>query len=89
MPSFLVGFDYGMGGVWGLVNAPSEAEIKTIYPELKVVHERPVWMTERIYEKIVAREPYDVYGEPEGILKAVVGERSKRAPKWRMQDLGR
>jgi hypothetical protein len=89
MPSFLVGYDYGMGGLWGFVDAPSEEEIKKIYPELKIAHERPSWMTDSIYEKIRARGLYDIYGPPVGILKAVVGERAKTAPKWRMHDIGR
>lgn len=89
MEKFLVAYDYGMGGLWGIVDAPSEEEIKKIYPELKVVHERPAWMTDLIYEKIRARGPYDIYGPPEGLLKAVVGERVKTAPEYRVKDLGR
>lgn len=81
MPSFLVGYDYGMGGLWGFVDAPSEAEIKKIYPELVVFHKRPTWMKESSYEKIRSEGHFDVYGPPEGILKAVVGERPKRTIK--------
>jgi hypothetical protein len=89
MPSFLVGYDYGMGGVWGFVDSPSEAEIRRIYPELKIFHEKPHFMKEASYMKIRSEAHVDVYGPPEGILKAVVGARVKTSPEFRGKDLGR
>jgi hypothetical protein len=38
-------------------------------------------MKESSYEKIRSEDHFDVYGPPEGILKAVVGERPKRTIK--------
>ena len=49
---FLVVYDYGMGGVWGLARAQSEGEILRAFPELKVVHEAPDWMTRERERKL-------------------------------------
>jgi len=34
---FLIGYDYGMGGLWGIMIAASRAEILGVYPELHVL----------------------------------------------------
>jgi len=43
---FLVVYDCGMGGVWGFARAQSEAKILRTFPELKVVHDTPAWLTQ-------------------------------------------
>ena len=45
MEEFLVVYDYGMGGLWAYVRAPSAESIETEYPELKIISERPSWLT--------------------------------------------
>ena len=35
---FLVCYDYGMGGLWGVLMAPSDAAIKVKYPELFIAN---------------------------------------------------
>ena len=43
--TFLVCYDYGTGGTWGLVDAPSADEITRRFPGLKVILEDPPWLT--------------------------------------------
>jgi hypothetical protein len=43
---WLVAYDYGQGAVWAYVRSPSRERIESDYPELMVVHNVPVWMTE-------------------------------------------
>jgi hypothetical protein len=49
---FWVVYDYGMGGVWGVARARSEADVLQSFPELEVVSETPVWMTEEFERKV-------------------------------------
>ena len=51
MKDFLVVYDYGTGGVWGIAKAASEAEITRRFPELKVVHDWPDWMADEVLRK--------------------------------------
>ena len=48
---FWVVYNYGMGGVWGVACANSEAEILESLPELKVA-QAPAWMTGDIEQKV-------------------------------------
>ena len=43
--SFLTLYDYGHGGIWTIVRADSEDEIREAYPELEVMPRPPPWMT--------------------------------------------
>jgi len=72
---FLVCYDYGMGGLWGTFLAHSEQEILDLYPELLVVHKRPVWMTDADFEGLLVRELHDIDSAPWGILNAVLADR--------------
>jgi len=74
---FLVAYDYGMGGLWGAMRARSEAEIRQVYPELGIAHERPAWMTEERYAQICTEEMHDIDEDaPWGILEALLADRS-------------
>jgi len=42
----LVVYNYGMGGVWGVAIAATESEVVETFPELEVVLETPLWMTQ-------------------------------------------
>jgi hypothetical protein len=75
---FLIAYDYGMGGVWGVMDARSEEEISLKYPELAVVHERPKWMTDDKYNDLVEREHHNIdETDAWGILKAVLADRER------------
>ena len=45
-PPFLACYDYGMGGVWLLLDAPSWEAAQNAYPEFIVFMGRPELMTE-------------------------------------------
>jgi hypothetical protein len=49
---YLVVNDYGTGGIWAVVSAPSKSVLEAAYPELVVFAERPTWMDESEYEAI-------------------------------------
>jgi hypothetical protein len=70
---FLVLYDYGQGGRWAIVLAPSAAEIKGRFPELDIVAERPSWMTDDYYRNLEARV-YDI-DKPSGLLADIVLDR--------------
>ena len=74
---FLVAYDYGMGGLWAVLIAPSQEAIEAKYPELGVAPDRPHWMDDQRYEKLRS-EPLWLDDPPSGILVALV---SARRPK--------
>jgi hypothetical protein len=75
---FLVAYDYGMGGLWGVVDARSEGELHAKFPELAIVDERPSWMTQERYDEILRREHHDIdEDDPRGLLRAVVADRGR------------
>ena len=75
---FLVCYDYGMGGLWGVMMARSEDEIRVKYPELVIVTERPPWMTDEIYQRTLDNETHDIDEAPWGMLNGLMAARHKR-----------
>jgi hypothetical protein len=73
---FLVAYDYGMGGLWAILMAPSQEAIAAKYPELAVAPERPNWMDDQRYEDLRG-EPLWLDDPPSGILDALVADRRK------------
>ncbi len=71
---FLVAYDYGMGGLWGVMLARSADEITRTYPELGIAAEHPAWMSAEEYERL-ADDPYDIDGAPRGLLDALLADR--------------
>lgn len=57
---FLVVYDYGTGGVWGLALACDSSEIKRRFPELKIVENRPAWMDDEQLQNIRATSQFVV-----------------------------
>jgi hypothetical protein len=72
---FLVAYDYGTGGLWGVMHARSAQQITDRYPELTVVDARPKWMTDEEFERIREMEFHDIDGAPWGMLNAVLADR--------------
>jgi hypothetical protein len=74
---FLVCYDYGMGGLWGILRARSAEEIHEKYPELDIAETRPGWMTEDYFRKISAPDRLmDIGAEPTSwLLKALIADR--------------
>jgi hypothetical protein len=73
---YLVAYDYGAGGLWGVLLARSEGEITRKYPELTIVHTRPPWMSDREYARMCEDE-YDIDGAPRGLLNVLVADRER------------
>ena len=44
--SYLACYDYGQGGVWLVLDAPSYPEAQQAFPALTVFETRPSWMSE-------------------------------------------
>lgn len=75
---FLVAYDYGMGGLWGVLHARSAEEIVQLWPELTVVEDRPPWMDEVRYANIVQVESHDIDDAPSGLLAVILDDRKRR-----------
>ena len=76
---FLVCYDYGTGGLWGVLIAPSEAAIRVKYPDLIIADSLPKWMDEA--ELATRREtPFWLDDEPpQGLLRALVADRQRES----------
>lgn len=72
---FLVCYDYDMGGLWAVIDARSENEILDRYPELTIAHERPKWMSDDEFHRILGSERHDIDGEPFGVLGVILADR--------------
>jgi hypothetical protein len=75
---FMVVYDYGAGGLWGVMRARSVEEILAKYPELRIQSEPPAWMTDAVLADISRAENHDIDGEPQGLLKVVMADRSRK-----------
>jgi len=65
---FLVVDDYGTGGIWFVLHAASEDEIRMRLPASTVkVYEpgaKPDWMTDAFFEDIARRRTFDIDALP-------------------------
>ncbi|MCA1696584.1 MAG: hypothetical protein LC749_18710 [Actinobacteria bacterium] len=77
---FLVAYDYGGGGLWGVMFADDKEQIRASYPELGIALERPAWMTEERLQELRDREWHDIDGAPWGILNVIIADRGRRDP---------
>ena len=51
---FLVGYDYGTGGIWRYLTARSRQQIESKYPELRVFDSVPDWMDESLKAELMS-----------------------------------
>jgi hypothetical protein len=72
---FLIVYDYGSGGLWGVMRARSAEEILARYPEVRVERERPEWMTDALIADVRRVETHDIDDEPRGLLKSLLSDR--------------
>jgi hypothetical protein len=77
-PEYLVAYDYGMGGLWAVMIAPSAEAITAECPELVIVEERPTWMDDDRYGQL-RDDALELNGAPRGILNAVLADRRPRS----------
>lgn len=61
---YLVGYNYGQGGLWAYVLAESAEQITEAFSDVEVFHQRPPWMTDAIASEL---QVFDVE-KPEGWL---------------------
>ncbi|GAB3778152.1 hypothetical protein GCM10027601_02590 [Nocardioides ungokensis] len=76
MDEFLVCYDYGSGGLWGILTAPSEDAVRAKYPELTIAEVRPPWMDDEHIGQLYA-EPLRLDDPPTGLLAALVADRER------------
>jgi hypothetical protein len=65
--TFLACHDYGMGGIWILIDAETAVQVEHTYPELKVIESRPPWLEGSVWANIQARLHFDI-DSPSGWL---------------------
>jgi hypothetical protein len=57
---FLVGYDYGNGGIWRVIAAVNKSQIVERYPELIITDGKPDWMSNNmladLHEKFICIE---------------------------------
>lgn len=74
---FLVAYDYGMGGLWGVLIAPSREAVLAKYPELGVVDAAPRWMTRSDVARYREAPLWLNDDPPQGLPKALVSDRAR------------
>lgn len=73
---FLVCYNYGMGGLWGFVQAESSEDILSMYPELEIhTGPSPEWLTGDLLVRVRANNSHRLSDPPAGLLAAVVSDR--------------
>jgi hypothetical protein len=62
VPKFLVVDDYGTGGIWFVVRAANEDDIRAVLPKVAIYPSgsRPEWMSEEKLADIATRRTYDL-----------------------------
>ncbi|MBN9194418.1 hypothetical protein [Microbacterium sp.] len=71
---FLVAYDYGTGGLWGVFLADASEAITRQYPELTVVGSRPDWMSAERHQSLMS-DPYILDAPPRGMLLTLLADR--------------
>ena len=80
--TFLCVYDYGMGGVWMTINAQSANEIEDKFADVKVVTDRPDWMTDDEYKRIARESAHDI-DSPTGWLSSFIYSKQRESEgKW-------
>lgn len=74
---FFVAYDYGMGGLWGVLMASSREAILGKYPELGIVDERPLWLDDENLARMRSEPLWLDDDPPQGLLKALVADRDR------------
>ena len=75
---FLIAYDYGMGGLWGVVIAPSASDVLARYPEVVIADSLPSWMSEEELRRYRAAPLWLDEVPPRGLFSVVIDDRSRR-----------
>lgn len=71
--NFLIVYNYGTGGAWGVMLANRKDDISDKYPFLQVIDEPPSWMTADMYNDFLHRA-FDIDSTPSGWLADAISE---------------
>lgn len=74
---YLVCYDYGTGGLWGVLIAVSADAIRAKYPELGVADSVPAWMDEAALATKRATPLWLDEEPPQGFRRALVADRQR------------
>jgi hypothetical protein len=75
---YLVCYDMPrMGGLWGVVIAPSADSIQAKYPELAIVESLPTWLEEAELARMRETPLWLDDEPPQGLLRSVVADRER------------
>jgi hypothetical protein len=77
---FLVVYDYETGGVWLFLLAESEEDIRRSFPELKIVVDKPRWLTAEREQRIRERMTIDIDDVDDSFLSALIRDRNAGPP---------
>lgn len=72
---FLVAYDYETSGAWAYVLADSEEQVGELFPELRIITERPSWLNEEEDRRIKERMSIDVTDVDHPFLAALIRAR--------------
>jgi hypothetical protein len=73
---YLACHDYGTGGVWLYLMADSAAQIRERFPELRVVTDRPSWLTNGEDRLLRERMTIDIDDTEDAFLAALLQQRT-------------
>ncbi len=74
---FLVCYDYGTGGLWGVLTAPSPEAIQQRYPESAIARSSPRWMRRERFEELRAAPLWLDDDPPQGLPAALIADRER------------
>jgi len=71
---FLAAYEYGSGAVWIVIHANSFDDVKTLYPDLRLIDPKPDWLTD---EKLAEINPrfVDIHDVDNKFLSALRREK--------------
>ena len=78
---FFVFYDYGQGGVWACLSAPSAAKIRERYPSLTVYDEPPPFLSAKEIEAIRRQGVQDLDDPPRGWLAELAAQGAGPTPR--------
>jgi hypothetical protein len=73
---FLAAYDYKTGGGWVYLLADSAAQVHQRFPELRVVHDRPSWLTDEEDQRLRERMTIDIDDTDNPFLTALLQQRT-------------
>jgi hypothetical protein len=73
---FLAVYDYETGGAWVYLLADSVAQVHQRFPELRIVNDRPSWLTDEEDQRLRERMTIDIDDTDNPFLTALLQQRT-------------